>query len=642
MYQSTIFSQLLSILFILGVSCLGSQVFAQTYTHTTPGVGTVSAEAQSCANEIKFGVTRFVKPLTPASSGVTPYRTYFWDFGDGHFSFDSNPIHVFDGNSSGNYNVTLRTTRIKSDSDIEDLSIAININCGGGLCNASLKTATPNLGNRSLRIDATRSPKIGSSVEYIVTYKNTCETMQNGTLTFDYDTDIFTNYELRAYHGESLFQAQAGSGQLQVNFDQLDVERQRTVIISLEVSANILPGLPVQSSVSANFNNSCNATNNSPVSLRQGTVRSHDPNLKEVNQLTICPKEADLFDSCNEKDLSKTLTYTIHFQNTGEGPAKEIIVTDVLHSHLKNNISVIETSHPNAFTGSNQQTSNANRELTFQFNRINLKGTNQEGYGIDFREADTWGYITYQVDVAKGDLPACASIINQAVIIFDCNAAMTTTTAITQIQDIECCDCSTTVCSPSFQSMNVNIGGGGASEIELGLTLPLFNAISCFDENAKTNQVSYHWYPHTGLNNPNIPQPIALPSEETVYTLTTYDSENNVRGPMAQVTVSPPNPCDLPRISISPTGAIRTPNPSTVTLTSSSNIGGGCLQWYKDGELIVGATFNDFHPIVYGLYWLEYEEKGCITTSNQVRISSNVAPNNPIGSGLKIRKKGGN
>lgn len=637
MYQSTIFNRLLRIFFFLGIS-FGSQIFAQTYTHTTPGVGTIRGQVQNCPNEIKFEVTNFVRPLTPASSNITPYRSYFWDFGDGHFSFDPNPVHVFDSPNPLGYDVTLRTTRIKSDSDIEDLSIHIGNN---NPCNPPLQNAVPNLGNRSLRLDATRSPRLGSFVEYIITYKNICEVSQNGTLIFNYNTDVFIDPNPKFYNGEDIIQNQASLGQVEISFDQFDKQEQRTLFIRLQVRSDISSGLPTQCSVRANFNNTCTINSNTPVSLRQRTVRSHDPNLKEVNQLTICPQESDIFDSCNEKNLAKTLTYTIHFQNIGEGPAKEIIVTDVLHAHLKNNIYQIETSHPNAYTGSNSLTSNANRELTFQFDQINLKGTKQKGYGIDFREADTWGFITYKVAVAKGDLPACASIINQAVIVFDCNAAMTTTPAITHVQNTDCCDCMTTICEPSFQSTSVNIGGV-SSETDLSVTLPTFNAVGCFDEDSKTNKVSYHWYPPTGLNNPNIQHPIASPSEETVYTLTTYDSQKNLRGPMAQVTVIPPNPCNLPAISITPTGSIRTPNPSTVQLTSSLNLTGGCLQWYKDGQLIVGATFNDFHPISYGNYWLEYEEEGCITTSNQVRISSNVTPNIPIGSGFKIRKKGGN
>lgn len=585
-----------------------------TITNQT-GDGDIRASIASVDNKISFSVINL--PKLPSKTYQTPFRSYFWLFGDGQYSFEANPTHIFEDLQDGKYdfNVLLRTTRIKSDDDIEESSITLTIECTSGSCNAALKNRLPTTEGKSLRMDVNRSPKAGDSITYIVTYRNTCPEEAGGVLSFTYEPKYFSSYNIRVYHDEDPKNSINGALQMNFRHNPLSINEQRNVFITLTLKPKIKVNRPIICRSSLNFDEE-ECANNQREILKRGIVRSHDPNHKDVDQALMCPNSSLPYDSCTGDTLGRKLTYTIRFQNIGDTAAHKIRISDVLHPYLKwNTLNRIVTIHPNALDLNDSRLfANANGEVEFVFNNIGLKGTNQAGYGIDFREVDTWGEVTYTI-TAKNSLPPCASIINQATIIFDCNAPISTDTATTFIQNSKCCACQDTC--QDFALVQDTISTIVLSDGSIGTMLPVSEAASCLPDDGFTPE--YYWYPATDLDNPTWPSPTARPTDTTTYTLTVFKQFAGLRGPISQVTVFPSQPCQIAAPIISSPSTITTSDPTTITLTVSNPMS-ACYQWYKNGILMEHKNNSSLQLTECGSYRVEYEEEGCSVLSNTVKV----------------------
>lgn len=133
-------------------------------------------------------------------------------------------------------------------------------------------------------------------------------------------------------------------------------------------------------------------------------LNSWDPNEKDVDQ-----GKGSLGYVAPNTDL----TYTVHFQNTGNAVAHNIYILDTLDSDL-NPASIIITgsSHPVTFTYGDGNT------MRFEFNNIMLPDS-----GSDF--AGSNGYVRYIIG-QKLNLPELTEITNTANIYFDFNPAIIT------------------------------------------------------------------------------------------------------------------------------------------------------------------------------------------------------------------------
>jgi uncharacterized repeat protein (TIGR01451 family) len=134
-------------------------------------------------------------------------------------------------------------------------------------------------------------------------------------------------------------------------------------------------------------------------------VNSHDPNIKEVY-----PQDKV------EERYNDWFTYTIHFQNTGNAPAINVRLADVLDPNLDlETFQVVNYSHNNKIilTGS---------ALEINFPNIELADstTNPEG---------SKGFIQYRIK-PKANLMAGVIIKNTAAIYFDFNAPILTNTTM--------------------------------------------------------------------------------------------------------------------------------------------------------------------------------------------------------------------
>ena len=131
---------------------------------------------------------------------------------------------------------------------------------------------------------------------------------------------------------------------------------------------------------------------------------SFDPNMKEVYPINVPPA------------YNNWLTYTIHFQNTGNAPAINIRLLDTLDNHLDfTTFELLNYSHPNNFH------LNLN-VLNVRFNNISLpdSASNQEG---------SKGYFQYRIKPKANQLVG-TEIRNTAYIYFDFNAPIVTNTTV--------------------------------------------------------------------------------------------------------------------------------------------------------------------------------------------------------------------
>ncbi|MFM9986690.1 MAG: T9SS type A sorting domain-containing protein [Flavobacteriales bacterium] len=142
-------------------------------------------------------------------------------------------------------------------------------------------------------------------------------------------------------------------------------------------------------------------------------VGSYDPNIIEVY-----PKGTGDQGYIN---ANETMTYTIHFQNTGTAPAVNIDVLDVIDADLNiNTVQVIGSSH-----AMHTEVENGNT-LRFVFNDIMLPDSTNN-------EPESHGYVIYTIQ-QQPNLPFYTQMENTAAIYFDFNAPVITNTVLNTIE----------------------------------------------------------------------------------------------------------------------------------------------------------------------------------------------------------------
>ncbi len=158
-----------------------------------------------------------------------------------------------------------------------------------------------------------------------------------------------------------------------------------------------------------------NYTNNN-FCYQRPVTGSFDPNDKTVSPVGV---GANRDISATETDL----TYLIRFQNTGNGPAVNIVVKDTLSPNVDiNTFEMLSSSHNymiDVLPGN---------ILRWKFNNIMLPDSNSN-------EPGSHGYIQYRIKRNNNNTPG-TQIKNTAYIYFDFNEPVVTNTAINTIETI--------------------------------------------------------------------------------------------------------------------------------------------------------------------------------------------------------------
>lgn len=143
-------------------------------------------------------------------------------------------------------------------------------------------------------------------------------------------------------------------------------------------------------------------------------VNSYDPNIKEVE-----PKGTGVEGFIPA--ATPKLTYTVHFQNTGNANAINVYILDTLGVNvIPNTFRIIDASHSMIpqWVGNNI--------IKFNFNNIQLPDSTSD-------EAASHGYVVFEIDMVQG-LAEGTEVKNKAEIFFDSNPAIITNFAMNTIQ----------------------------------------------------------------------------------------------------------------------------------------------------------------------------------------------------------------
>lgn len=194
-----------------------------------------------------------------------------------------------------------------------------------------------------------------------------------------------------------------------------------------------------------------NTSNNTYIYSRE-VVSAYDPNMKEA---APSGKGKEGFIGRNTP-----MTYTIHFQNTGTAPARNITIIDTLESDLVASSFHMITSTHNAVVYLEGNV------LKFRFNNIYLPDSNADYYG-------SMGSVTFGILPVR-DLVAGTEIKNRAGIYFDYNDPIITNYALntidntTSIQHISLGNLAATVYpNPANTLLNISV----ANNVSISVTM---------------------------------------------------------------------------------------------------------------------------------------------------------------------------
>jgi len=424
------------------------------------------------------GVTKFtseLRPLRPIAGAPAPFYTYFWEFGDGGFSFEESPSHVFTRYDSvmvrlfatNNYDDGKRPpTRPKPivrpstapKPDITKPMLASNngynlFKMGG---NIEMKTNC--------------MPKPGDDMMLVFGYRNKAENGQqnlNGTIAILYNDVEFNknNFELaaaRTYHNEKLAdlkpllntaflnkknqtpvyyaslennltlstaekvllkdQAKFFRSQQSWKFENLQQNEERFVFMHFKTTPEMLKDTNAVVRISGAFIPDNPLVETEFFNLELQIVASHDPNKMVLRKSRM---------NYRLTGKKRELTYKVRFQNTGKGPAKKIDVGVNLSEVFDPSTLKIVKTKPEV---ANCDSAYANQSclktffsadsVHFVFTNIYLPGMQQKGVN----DADsTQGFVEYKIRFKEK--PPKLPIKSGAAIIFDKNEPIYTNRA---------------------------------------------------------------------------------------------------------------------------------------------------------------------------------------------------------------------
>lgn len=446
-----------------------------------------------------------------------PRYSHFWNFRDGNYAFTGSETkvkHVY--HNTGDYGAYMESTPEYDDDEDPKRNFINNdpldkINVPPtGTHSTEITNVVTTLDGDAIRLTPNRSAVPGDIITFILSYTNCGMNDISGTVDFTFPNTVYEPegaifYE--TYHTESAVSitTTGTSTQYSWNFTNLPPNEVWHIFIKMKTISGVAIGKDanVHSSISLSTGaqGNCPGASTSTVVMRTGN--SHDPNNKIPSPPSICPTPGGI----------TNVKFIINFQNIGDGPANFVQITDDL-SGLSPYFNFTEGPVKHFSSWMNGGGVLSGSTATWVFNGINLRGTNEPGYGTDFSVEDTKGWVQFHIDVPHDPLQECSALMNAAEIIFDCNAPIITDPAIVRI---ECYNDATSVCMPCQETIielpeESLVPGGSVPQI---LTLDNPNPPPFIAPNDPTQ--GFNWYPKNGLSDDQSTNPDAL--EQGFYTL---------------------------------------------------------------------------------------------------------------------------
>lgn len=379
--------------------------------------------------------------LTQIPGAPKPFYTYLWDFGDGHFSTNENPEHIYD--KMGDYEAILYAVNNYDDGKKPGRKATkVGVKQVNKTYLASVSPAEQNFfkANGSFELKYNCMAKPGDTMVLTAGWKNNVAV--NGKVYLfinekQFGESSFDTAGFRLYNEAALSNGKNAIASIRPFEDMLltssgspashvKKEKKFNAAESKTFLANIMKGyknvfavdvknLAEQSQfmfaslyVTPGMIRDTNATivitglfvpDSGKVYMHQlniPIVTSHDPNKMNLKQGRM---------SYRTLKKSKSLTYKIRFQNNGKGPARKILLDIALPSAMDPKTISIKDMSPYCLpcdsvagrTGC-WELITSNDSSAFVFNGIYLPGTNQQG--VEDKDS-TKGFVEFEVKTKK-------------------------------------------------------------------------------------------------------------------------------------------------------------------------------------------------------------------------------------------------
>jgi PKD repeat protein len=417
-----------------------------------------------------YSFTPLLPPQQSIPGAPLPYYDYYWEFGDGAYSFEKTPRHTYTRNgafdaqlwATGKYDKGKSPKTRPKRSEVNNQKEYLASNAPG----------FPILPQeKALNLRAIRNPRPEEDLVLILTYANLEEANQAGELHLffnqrEYRQPHFSFVEGRTHFGETdgsapalTFAPMAYSTQnLWANlaetlpptwqspllpeqlvqeclsryreqktwrFSNLKRDEKRNIFISLQSTAAMLADTNAIITVDALF--LADNGSSSKVTLEMEILASHDPNNIAVSRKRMSFRGIQ----------GKNLNYKVNFQNDGEGPASTIQISTAVPRGLKSEGLLVLDMYPPcpvcpegaAASLSCLDTTIKEDKLIFTFRNIYLPGTKQDGVGD---RDSTKGFVKYRIEA--GPKLKKYPFDSQASIVFDRNPPIVTNYARTHFK----------------------------------------------------------------------------------------------------------------------------------------------------------------------------------------------------------------
>ncbi|WP_449343012.1 DUF7849 domain-containing protein [Sungkyunkwania multivorans] len=381
-------------------------------------------------------------PLNQIAGAPKAFYTYFWEFGDGNYSFDKNPKHVY--KKKGSFETRLWTTN--------------NYDNGKPPVAKPKKIVVTNVDKDyndivqldehfGFRLQRNREPLPEQEMVVVVSYKNEKDYTTNGRIYLFYNERQFKNdnFELidtRTYHGERKIEEEIIASSLEkddghsmlaslenniakyqiqlqdttlrnnlpltleesktkykkwniLEFDDMEPGEERNIFHTIKTTPEMIKDTSAIVTLRGVYVPDRNYDDHKVKEMEMEIVTSHDPNKMSTKDVLLNYRFVRF----------KRVNYKIRFQNNGEGPARTIrLETDIPDMFDKTTLAV-EDMYPKCEICPEEEvnyscldTMFTDKQAIFTFKNIYLPGSNQK----NVKEYDsTQGFVKYSIKFGK-------------------------------------------------------------------------------------------------------------------------------------------------------------------------------------------------------------------------------------------------
>ncbi len=428
-----------------------------------PAPDTIPAVIELGLDQNRASMSAVLRPLRQIAGAPEAFYTYFWEFGDGTFSFSPTPVHHF--KDTGDYEIRLYATNNYDDGKAPK-SKPRKLKVKKAAYAAADRPTGFFEGTDMLAMKANRMPRPGEEMVTVIGYRHPGVAGNvSGSLLLFYNEKQFLQKsfvmaDARAYHGErrsvmdsvlafapgeDLYLPLAGPsanrswtaertasvaalleekrslfrGQNVWRVENLRAGEEKYLFLSMETTPEMIKDTNAVVTISSLFVPDDPLMPVSQFNLDMQIVASHDPNRMQLKNRRM---------NYRFVRKSKELSYKVQFQNTGKGPASKVVIGVAVPGMLNGQTLEITDFSPKCVMCDSAyerqsclDTIVRKDSIFFVFNNIYLKGIRQEGV----EDADsTKGFVKYRIRFGKElkKLP----FSSQASIVFDRNEPVIT------------------------------------------------------------------------------------------------------------------------------------------------------------------------------------------------------------------------